>query len=146
MPVDEEFELVPMSPIRRIEKRLDRIEDSGMSGDLLKELMNVVKTNQQVVDDVVRINSQMIARVSDLSNSVSDLSNKLNDFMNRLEVQPNQKEENSEQSDKMAERVGKLEKRINTLLVAMTKSRQVRHSPQRQMPPAPMAMRRKIEM
>jgi len=144
MPVDEEFELVPMSPIRRIEKRLDRMEDSGMSGDLLKELMNVVKTNQQVVDDVVRINSQMIGRVSDLSNSVNDLTNKLNDFMGRLEVQGAEKPEEHIEDRKMGERLSKMEKRINTLLIAMTKARRPRPLV-RQAPPSPMQMRRQIQ-
>lgn len=126
---DEEFELVPLSPIRRLEKRLERIEGSGMSADLLKELMEVVKTNQQVVDDVVRINSQMIGKISDLSIAVGELTSRMNDFMNRIEVsgeeKPPQKEnsENKEEEARLNERLSKLEKRINMMLVAMTKTR-----------------------
>ncbi len=122
---EEEFELVPLSPIRRLEKRLDRMEGSGMSADLLKELMEVVKTNQQVVDDVVRINSQMIGRVSDLSIAVSELTGRMNDFINRLEVGGEEpaKEEKKEEDTKMNERLTKLEKRINMLLVAMTRAK-----------------------
>ena len=41
MPMEEEYELIPMNPIRRIEKRMERIESAGTSTDVIKELIDI---------------------------------------------------------------------------------------------------------
>ena len=51
---EEEYELIPVSPFRRIEKRIDRLEKGGSSNDMVKELIEVVRTNQRIVDEVVK--------------------------------------------------------------------------------------------
>jgi division protein CdvB (Snf7/Vps24/ESCRT-III family) len=126
---EEEFELVPLNPIRRMEKRVDRLEKSGLSTEMIKELVDVVKTNQEVVDSIVKVNSEMINKVSELSANVSQLVAKMNDFMSRIEVVSEGKEGTPEEvktvaSDEYNKRLDKLEKRINALLLSsMAKTR-----------------------
>lgn len=131
---EEEYELIPVSPLRRIEKRIDRLEKSGSSSDMVKELIEVVRTNQRIVDEVVKINSEMINRVSELSTGVTKLTEKMNNFLERVEITEMgaQKEEGSApaaQSAEVEERIQKLEKRINAMLLSAMKAKQAQ--PQR---------------
>ena len=118
--MEDEYELVPMNPIRKMEKRLDRMEKNSSGGEMVKELIDVVRTNQQIVDDIVKINSDMIGRVSGLAASVQQMTEKLNEFMSRLEVVGNTTETSTEtpKNDEMERRMEKLEKRINSIVLS----------------------------
>jgi HAMP domain-containing protein len=127
--MEEEYELVPLNPIRKIEKRVDRLEQSGISTDVIKELVEITRTNQGVIDEIVKINSEMITKVNELSGSVKGLTNQLNDFMGRLELATNEPavEEAKPQVDikkmnelenRVNQRLEKLEKKINTMLLS----------------------------
>lgn len=121
MAEEEEYELVPLSPVRRLEKRMERLEKVGTSQEMAKELIDIVRSNQQVVDDIVKINSEIINKVSELAMSVRDLSDKINDFMERIEVAPEEAEKEDrtkEIEEKFDARLGKIEKRINALILA----------------------------
>ena len=88
-----------------MEKRLERVEKSGTSNDIMKELIDIVKTNQQIVDDVVRINSEMIKRVGELSETVGKAIAKLDEFTSRIEMaegENQQPEQNTEMQAKLA--------------------------------------------
>ena len=129
--MEEEYELIPLSPVRKLEKRIDKIESSGLNSELVKELVNISKTNQRVVEDLTKINSEMITKVSDLSVSVNNLINKIENFMSRIELPKEPEEEGelekTEEGDvsegrkekikKLDRRIEKLEKRINALIL-----------------------------
>ena len=131
MPIEEEeYEIVPVGPIRRIERRMEKIEKGTTSTDMVKELIEVVRTNQKIIDEVVKINSEMINRVSDLATHVSQLNERMTDFLNRVEVSseteqppPVQQQKNTEEMDA---RMQKLEKRINSVLLSSMRNRPVR--------------------
>ena len=127
MPMEEEeYELVPVGPIRKMEKRIERIERSGTSNDMVKELIDVVRTNQKIVDEVVKINTEMINRVSQLAEHVQQLTGKVNDFLERVEIgeveAPAAVEERNPETE---QRIQKLEKRINSLLLSTMKTKQL---------------------
>src|SRR3989338_9676503 len=87
MPLEEdEYEIVPVGPIRRIEKRVEKMERSGSGNEMVKELIDVVRTNQKIIDEVVKINSEMINKISELSSHVTQMTEKLTDFLERIEV------------------------------------------------------------
>jgi len=126
---EEEYELIPLSPIRRLERKVEIMEKRGTSQDILKEVMDIVRSNQEIVEDIVKVNSEMISRVSELANSVNMLMAKVNDFISRVEVAAGEeKEETTETTgaaDKWAEierrfseRLDKMEKRVNALLLS----------------------------
>lgn len=121
--MEDEYELVPMNPVRRLEKRVDKIERSGGSEELMKDLMEIVKTNQQIVDEIVKSNSEMVDKVNNMMQSVSALTARLDDFMARVEIEGEEvKEESPQLERKMDERLAKLEKRVNAILMsAMSK-------------------------
>jgi uncharacterized coiled-coil protein SlyX len=125
----DEYELIPMDPIRRVEKRLERLEKSGSGSDTIRELTEIVRANQHVIDDVVKINSDMVKRISDLLNSVDTLTGKLNEFINRIEVASEGTEEKGEAMEKIDERLAKLEKRLNALLLSVLPKTRLRREP-----------------
>ena len=137
MPIEEEeYELVPVGPLRRIEKRMEKIEKGGTNNEMVKELIDVVRTNQKIIDEVVKINSEMINKVSDLNAKVSELTEKMSDFLERVET-GNETESVAPVEQKNPEtdlRIEKLEKRINSLLLSTIKAKQLR-------PPMPVQRR-----
>ena len=141
MPIEEEeYELVPVGPLRRMERRMEKIEKDGTSSEMVKELIDVVRTNQKIIDEVVKINSDMIGKVSDLSTKVTELTEKMNDFLERVEV-GNEAENTApveqQKSPEVDQRIEKLERRINSLLLSAVKAKQLRPSMPVQRRPLP---------
>ena len=128
MPMEEEeYELVPVGPIRKMEKRIEKMERGGTSSDMVKELIEVVRTNQKIVDEVVKINTEMINRVSELSTHVSQLTEKLNDFLGRVEIgDSNEAAPAAEHNPEVEQRIQKLEKRINSMILSTMKTSQIK--------------------
>ena len=136
-PKEEEYELVPLNPIRRIEKRVERIEHAGVPSEAIHELVDAVRTNQQLVEEVIKLNTEMIRRVSDLTSSVSELATRINTLVDRLQMAevPEEKERHKAFESKMENRLEKMEKRLNALIIA-TMPRRPRVAP----PPGPPPM------
>jgi DNA anti-recombination protein RmuC len=132
---EEEYELIAVSPLRKMEKRIDRLEKGGSANDMVKELIEVVRTNQRIVDEVVKINSEMINRVSDLSTNVSKMTEKMNNFLEKVEITelaPQEKEGAAAPAPVSADvdqRIQKLEKRINAMLLTAMKAKQMPQRP-----------------
>ncbi len=135
--MEEEYEMIPMGPIRKLERRVDRVEKTGATTETIRELVDIVRSNQRVIDDIVKINSDMMNRVSNLISSVGGLNDKINDFMSRIEmtsepepqheevvVKSQEKEEKyKEIEEKVGERMDKLEKRVNLLILSLSKAK-----------------------
>lgn len=117
--MEDEYELIPMSPIRRLEKRMEKMEKSGASSDTTKELIEIVRANQHVIDDMVKMNAEMMNRVGELLISVNAMTNKITDFMNRIEVSTVEEGgEGNETKKEVDDRLVKLEKRLNALILS----------------------------
>ncbi len=128
--MEDEYELIPLNPIRKLEKRVNRLERSTTSGEMLAELMDIIKTNQQVVDNMSKANSIMIERIHDLNNSVTKMISRIDDFINRIETTETAPAEEKGEEKLLNERIAKLEKRLNSLLLtAVAKQRQVARAP-----------------
>ena len=125
--MEDEYELIPLSPIRRMEKRLERLERTGTATETIKELTEIVRANQSVVDNVIKLNAEMLFKVSEMVNSVNAMTSKMNDFISRIEVasagKAEESEEGSELERKVDERLSKLEKRMNAILLSSMKVR-----------------------
>ncbi len=135
MSEEEEYELVPMNPIRRLERRMERVEKTGSSMETTRELIEIVRANQSVIDEMVKINSDMMRKVTDLLNNVSELTVKINDFMERIEFSGGESgSQNEELEKKVDERLSKLEKRFNSVLLASVARNKIIRRPVAQTP------------
>lgn len=76
---DDEVEMIPVSPIRRMEKRLEAIERStvsagGSSGNfLVKEMLETMKGSQKLVDDIVIANHKLVDEIAKTNAKLSEL-------------------------------------------------------------------------
>ncbi len=125
--MEDEYELIPMNPIRRLEKRMERLERTGTGTETIRELTEIVRANQSVVDNVVKLNAEMLSKVTDMVNAVNAMAAKMTDFVSRIEVGSAEKsgepEESGELEKRVDERLSKLEKRLNALLLSSMKVR-----------------------
>ncbi len=72
-----EYELIPMSPVRRLEKRMERLENTSggenFTKDLLSDVVDIVRMNQMLVDELAKSNDALRIELSKLPGRLDDL-------------------------------------------------------------------------
>jgi hypothetical protein len=91
MPQEEdEFELIPVSPLRRLEKRLERMETTGKSnvdtGKFFSELVEIVRMNQEIVDELAKANDALRIEISKLPGRLDDLITSVNELVSFIKA------------------------------------------------------------
>lgn len=87
--MSEEYEVIPTSPIRRLEKRINKMEDSSSASQvqkLMEQVIELIKSNQRIIDDVVKANSELRDELSKIPGKVDKLMTTINDFMEILKA------------------------------------------------------------
>jgi hypothetical protein len=85
----EEYELIPISPLRRLEKRIEEIEAKSQSIDtreIFKEIIDIVRMNQQIVDELTKANDALRIELSKLPSRMEDLINNLNELISFIKA------------------------------------------------------------
>ena len=118
-PKPEEYEMVPITPIRRLERRMDGLERAGVSTESIRKLVEAVRSNQGMVEEVIKLNTEMVRRVSDLTTSVGELTTHVNDLVSRLRLSEASGRAASKSQPETDARLDKLEKRVNSLIITM---------------------------
>ncbi|MEM5773321.1 MAG: hypothetical protein QXL86_03840 [Candidatus Aenigmatarchaeota archaeon] len=80
----EEFEIVPLSPLRRLEKRIEKLESVSPAVDvkeIFKEVVDVLRMNQQIVNELSKSNDALRLELSKLTIKLEDLTTKLNELI-----------------------------------------------------------------
>lgn len=83
----EEFELVPVGPIRNLERRLERMERSvnlRKEEFIIKDVLDIVKGNQKVVNDMVESNLSLRRTIEDLMSKLDNVVENINSFVKLL--------------------------------------------------------------
>lgn len=74
---DKEYELIPLSPIRRLERRLERLESShgsgGFSKDVISDIVDIVRMNQMLVDELAKSNDALRIELAKLPGRLDEL-------------------------------------------------------------------------
>jgi len=85
---EEEFELIPISPLRRLERRLEKME--GTKGVDVKEFFNqlveIVRMNQQLVDELAKSSDALRIEISRLPGKLDALINNLNELISFIKA------------------------------------------------------------
>ena len=61
---EEEYEVIPTSPMRRLEKRVERVESGSYSSQvrrLVDQVLELIKSNQKIIDDSIKANNDLIS-------------------------------------------------------------------------------------
>jgi len=84
---EDEYEIIAASPIRRLEKRLSQLESSSPASEvrhLIEQIVELIKGNQRVIDDIIKSDHALRNEVSIIANKVDQLVAKMNQFMDLL--------------------------------------------------------------
>jgi methyl-accepting chemotaxis protein len=80
---DEEFELIPISPLRRMEKRLEQLESSTKfdTKEFYREMVDIIRMNQQLVDELAKANDALRIELSRLPAKLEELTSQLSELI-----------------------------------------------------------------
>ncbi|MEM5829395.1 MAG: hypothetical protein QW040_02220 [Candidatus Aenigmatarchaeota archaeon] len=85
----EEYEIVPLSPLRKLEKRIERLEAVSPAVDvkeIFKEVVDVLRMNQQIVTEFSKSNDALRLEISKLTIKLEELTNKLNELLSYVKA------------------------------------------------------------
>lgn len=105
----EEFELIPVSPIRRLERRIDQLESAGIDPKgFLREIIDIIKMNQQLVDELAKANDALRIEISRLPSKLEDVANNLNELISYIKASAAEEGVPSASFKPLADRLDKL--------------------------------------
>ena len=86
---DHEYELIPVSPLRKLEKRMENIEHQSSSFDsreFYKELVEIIRMNQQLVDELAKANDALRIELSRLPSRLEDMIGRLDELISYIKA------------------------------------------------------------
>ena len=113
---DEDYELVPMSPIRRLERRIDKIENTtgGIDvQDFFKELVAIIRMNQEIVDELAKSSDALRIELSKLPGKLDDVTRNLSELITYIKAAATE-DQTSMSSDSFKPLADKLDQLIET--------------------------------
>jgi len=91
----EDYEVIPTSPIRRLEKRMEKVEDTSSTSQvqkLMEQIIELIKSNQRIIDDVVKANTELREEVGKVPGKIDKLLDAMNEFMDLLRAASEEEE------------------------------------------------------
>jgi len=88
----DEYELVPMSPLRRMEKRIELLEQSGTmdNKEFYIEMVDIVRMNQQIVDELAKANDALRIEISKLPAKMEELISHMKELISFIKASANE--------------------------------------------------------
>lgn len=136
----EEYELVPLDPIRALEKKVEKLEATIKGKTINEEFFKLIKTNQQVVDDLIKMNTEVISKLTALSNAIENLVKRFDEFLKNFEIakveigegegteSKSLEEENRrlrEMQEELLDKLSRLERKVNAIILSKIPMRKV---------------------
>ncbi|MBW6461516.1 MAG: hypothetical protein K0B07_00500 [DPANN group archaeon] len=85
---DEDYEVVPLTPLRRLEKRITSMESSKSFSNMermMDKILDMVELNQRIVDEMVKANTSLRGDLATLIGKIDSLQGKLTNFIDIVE-------------------------------------------------------------
>ena len=89
MDYEEEYEVIPTSPIRNLEKRLSKMETTTTASEirrLIEQIIELIKSNQRIIDDVVKADAELRHELSAIPGKMDELIANINEFIDILKA------------------------------------------------------------
>lgn len=119
----DEFEVISMSPVRRLEKRIDDLErgrEHIKLEYLVKEILDLVKSNQSLVDEVIKADAKLRLELEKLPTKIDDMLAAWKEFVGALkEASGVSSEESPKAPDVLADSMGDILKTNREILVTL---------------------------
>ncbi|MEM5812608.1 MAG: hypothetical protein QW286_02715 [Candidatus Aenigmatarchaeota archaeon] len=87
--MDDEYEVIPTSPLRRLEKRISQVESSTASSEiqrLIEQIIELIKSNQRIIDDVIKADAELRDEISKVPGKIDELLSSMHEFMEILKT------------------------------------------------------------
>jgi uncharacterized coiled-coil protein SlyX len=83
----DEYELIPLSPLRKLEKRITQLESTGVdTKEFFQEFVDIVKMNQQLVDEVIKANNALRVELSRLPAKIDEMTKNLSELLSYIKT------------------------------------------------------------
>lgn len=86
---EKEYELVPLTPLRKLEKRIEKLEASMGYFDpreFYKDLVDILRINQEIVSELVKSNESLRSEISKLPMKIDSLIEKMDEFLELIKA------------------------------------------------------------
>lgn len=84
------YEIIPITPMKKLEERIEKVESVGGSStvtqNLINQVMELIRSNQRIVNDVIRANSDLKNELSKLPSKLDELIGTINNFLSLVEA------------------------------------------------------------
>jgi len=116
----EEFEVIPLAPVRRLEKEFAELRRQIKTNDesaVFTQVVDILKTNQQIVDTMANRQSELIMKIDTTHQKLDKLCNTLDELVDALVAAAEEEVHKEEKSDKLDQIVDQNSALINSLNV-----------------------------
>jgi uncharacterized protein YceH (UPF0502 family) len=85
---EDEYELIQLSPLRKLEKRIDQLETATNfdAKAFFQEFVDIVKMNQQLVDEVIKANNTLRVELARLPGKMEEMTRSLNELVSFIKA------------------------------------------------------------
>ena len=86
---DVSYEIIPVTPIKKLEERMERIESSGSTPqlqNLINQIIELIRGNQKIVNDVIQANAELKNELSKMPAKIDELIGTMNNFLSLVEA------------------------------------------------------------
>jgi methyl-accepting chemotaxis protein len=114
--MDDEYEIIPTSPLRRLEKRINQVENSSSTSEvqrLIEQIIELIKSNQRIVDEVIKADAELRDEISRIPGKIDELLSSMHEFMEILKTSATEETVTDISKDVMQPLVGKMTEMID---------------------------------
>jgi len=114
----EEFELIPVTPLRRLEKRIEELEKKASINEreLYREIIQIIRMNQEIVDALIKANDSLRIELSKLPLKLDELTKKLDELIELIKAAGEEEARPSIDNKPLIEKIEKLTEINNKIL------------------------------
>lgn len=85
----ESYEIIPVTPLKKLEKRVERIEGSGTVPQLqalINQIIELIRSNQKIVNDVIQANAELKNEIAKLPAKIDEMTTSMKNFISLVEA------------------------------------------------------------
>lgn len=84
----DNYRMIPLAPIKHLQNRIEELEKAGsipQLQSLITQIIELVKTNQKVINEVVRANLELRSELAKMPIKMDQLIDEIKDLINLIE-------------------------------------------------------------
>jgi len=107
----EEYEIIPVSPLRKLEKKVEQLEAStsvANAKDIFKEVVDIMKMNQQIIEDMAKANDALRIELSKLTVKLEELVGSLKELISYIRASAEEDYSQPQGNDQVVNKINEL--------------------------------------